>query len=251
MKEIQESNGSQEMVFKASFHEEGRVDLFIDGSGDMVGSIKVNEFRNAPRHELLDRALHSWIRHGDLLSVIKDPQHLAALELSRTERAAGVPWYRLTHRFLMVPGSSWEDPRFRFTTDKSDLGERTRRILLVGEEAVLREEREKAEADAREQEARRVELERLRREHAATLTTVTRAALKGEPVPTDLVKDMQTAGLLEHTTTFRSCVRYPGEHWIFRYDFQEDGVRHSGFLGFGQDLSLVSVDARLPEPSGQ
>lgn len=61
-----------------------------------------------------------------------------------------------------------------------------------------------------------------------------------------LADKLLDSGDLRPSTDFRSTTRFPGEEWVVKYSFTRDGVSHMGYIGFDQELSLLSVDTRYP-----
>lgn len=247
MAQTQETSGDgRDLVFRAVIKqisaEEGRVTIFLEGIEGPVGEVRLSPFCD-PAYMLFDRALLRWVTDGGFRGTVSDPDLLAILGKNQTERLAGVPWYRLGHRFLPVD-MSFERLTFRLTSDKTDLSPRHRRMLEVGEEVVLREEREQEEAAARARaEAERHDAE-LRSAHATAIEELALAAIEGRTLRAESVAELKAVGLLKPTTTFRAA--HFGESWILKYEFRSSGTLQMGFLGFDEGFKLVKLDRREP-----
>lgn len=224
------------------------VQLFIEGLKKPVGIIKIYRWEGGGSTEgLVDKAFQKWVINGLFHKTVKNPSILSVLTETQRERLEGVVWYRKTFRFLPTEDSPHQNPRFILTSDKSDLPDRFKRILEVGEEVVQHEEAEREEARklrAKEEQDRE---ENLRIEHAELIRTAAKAAINEKSIPADSIKTLSKLGLLTQSTTFRSSVLFPGESVIFGYDFTENEVRYVGYIGFDSDLQLLSVDERLPK----
>ena len=80
------------------------------------------------RESLLDRAFQCWLRSDLPDKMIANPVLRAGLKAALQERFDGVPWYKLTLRFLPVERSTWKNPCFILTDDKSDIPEQFKHL---------------------------------------------------------------------------------------------------------------------------
>ncbi|MGD0977308.1 MAG: hypothetical protein ABR875_03380 [Minisyncoccia bacterium] len=239
------------VVFTAKVLTEfGSVFLFVEGQEEPVGEIFISYLVDINPSDLpeqiADNAFQIWVRNNWFLRTVSDANLLSMLSIVRDEILGKVEVYRKTFRFLRAEGSTNKNPRFILTTDKSDLPERQRRILEVGEEVVLREEAE--QKTARKLKAREEEdcKKNLRKEHTQFILKVTKEAFSKQGVSKEDAKKLFDLGLLERSTTFRSGALFPGEAFTLLYDYTEDGIEQMGFIGFDSNLELISIDGRLP-----
>lgn len=224
-----------------------RVKLFVEGQKRPVGTIKFSSLDAfGDNATLVDRAFQQWITDGLFYKTIKDIALLSILEIARRERLEGVEWYRRTHRFLTAEGCTYQNPRFILTTDKSDLPNRYKRILEVGEEFVQREEAEQEEARKLRAKEERDHEENLRTKHAQLIIAVAKAAINEKSVLANDIRMLSELGLLKSSTSFRGGALFPGESSILWYDFTKDETRYTGYIGFDADLKLLSVEERCP-----
>lgn len=241
----------QGIIFTARLGKQrfGRVSiqLFIEGQKKPVGTVKVHPWEGGGGTEgLVDRAFQVWVTEGLFYRTVKDPSLLSVLTSAQSERLEEVSWYRKVFRFLPAEGSTCENPRFILTTDKSDLPDRYKRILEVGEDVVQREEAEQEEAHMLYAQEGRARDKNLRTEHAQLIRAVARSAISEKLAPADSIRALSELGLLKPSTSFRSGALFPGESSILWYDFTEEGIRFAGYIGFDPDFQLLSVDERFP-----
>ncbi len=223
------------------------VQLFNKGRKEPVGTVKIHPWEGSGGTEgLVDKAFQRWITNGLFYKTIKDPILLSILISAQCERLEDVAWYRRTFRFLPAKGSTYQNPQFILTTDKSDLSDRYKRILEVGEKIVQREEAEQEKTrKLRAKEEQDCE-KNLRTEHAQLILAVAKAAINEKSVPVDRIRTLSELGLLKPSTNFRRGAQFPGESSILWYDFTENETRYAGYIGFDSNLQLLSVDERFP-----
>lgn len=73
--------------------------------------------------------------------------------------------------------------------------------------------------------------------------------LLNRQVDASVVKQLKESGILEPTSDFRRYSHLPGEAYLFHYEFepeQTDQQGKAGFLGFDDNLELISIDERSP-----
>ncbi len=221
------------------------VKLFIRGQSKPVGTVKL-EYWRGDNIILGDIAFQMWVTEGFFHKTVTDPNLLSVLVLCQRERRANLVWYRRTFRFVLAEGGTEKNILFILTTDKSDLSDRQKRILEVGEDAVEREEAEREAARKLREKNRRDHKEEMRIKHAQLIRMTVRSAIDSKSVPLDDVKTLDGIGLLRSSTNFRHFELYPGECSVLEYQFAEGETVFSGFIGFDSDLHLISIDERLP-----
>lgn len=240
----------QGFIFTAKVERPTEVDaivsLFLEGNDEPIDQITLSLFDAMANDPVaVDRAFQKWVGGGLFNYVIEDPALLNALTIDQREIKEGIPWYRKTFRFLRAAGSTTS---FILTSDKSDLPERERRMLELGEETVLQEEAKAREAEGLQRKEELGRKRELRGQYEQIITRLAKSALNKKSTGIDDVRTLSEVGLLEPTTTFRNSL-CPREALIFWYDFVEEGVRYVGYVGFDHGLQLVSIDERLPQPN--
>jgi hypothetical protein len=197
--------------------------------------------------ELVDKAFQIFITRGIWKDMPLDPTFKDILAVARIERLTNVFWYRRKHRFLPTTNLTKDNLRFIFTDDKSDLGERQRRIVEIGEEAYAQEEAAREARERAEAAAKRQKNDALRTEHAELIKSTALSAIKDHSVPEGTGKKLAELGLLGPSTNFRNGSQFPGEARIILYEFADGELKYTGYLGFDEHYNLLSVDERLPE----
>lgn len=240
-------------IFTARAHKDEEsgmilVQLFVEGLDEPIDIVELDPDDEPYRSDQhIDAAFQKWITDGLFVQTVEDPNLQEVLLQAQRERLENVPWYRRTFRFLEAAGSTHDNPRFILTADKSDLPDRYKRMLEVGEEAALQEEAERRNTERLRDQAEHERKENLRANNAQLIERIVRMAISEKAIPADSGKTLSEIGLLEPSTTFRGGARFPGETWLLRYDFTEGDKRFSGFIGFDADLKLLSVDERFPK----
>jgi hypothetical protein len=245
----------KEIVFTGKVERKslGDVKVFLSIGEDkkVVGKIKLKNFEAmGTNSSLVDKAFQWWVTNGLYVETIKDPELFAILEVAQKERLGQVVWYLKTWCFIFDRiNSPTADgcERFILTTDKSDLPDREKRIIEIGEEAVLREESKKKEDEALAEKKKREAEEETRKQNSQFISATVKAAIKGDVIEVKDVKRLEELGLLEESTSFRSGAAFPGERTMFRYDFSEGEIKYMGFIGFDAEYHLISVDQRFPQ----
>jgi hypothetical protein len=236
------------IVFMGEIVQRGKLrfcKIFIQGNPRPVARIHITDKMLYGKEEnLFDEAFQEWVWRGGFYKTVKDPTLLSVLATYQKEKLEGVVYYRKTFRFLPARDGSRE-LRFVLTTDKSNLGEREKRMLQVGEEQVLREEKEARDKEIEEARKKDKREKNLRAKNRKRLLSIVKQAIKNQYVAPEDAKFLDKLGLLQETTTFRSSY-YLGEATTFRYDFRESGKEMCGFLGFGEKGELITIDERLP-----
>lgn len=213
-----------------------------------LATVKVHTWEGSGGTEgLLDKAFQRWVTDGLFYKTVKDPNLLSMLISPQREILEDLPWYRKTFRFLPAEGSTYQNPWFILTTDKSDLSDRYKRILEVGEDIVQRDEAEQEEASKFCAKEERDREKNLRTEHAQLIHAVAKMVIYEKLVPADSIRTVSELGLLKPSTSFRGGALFPGESSILWYDFTEEETRYAGYIGFDSDLQLLSVDERFPK----
>jgi hypothetical protein len=61
-----------------------------------------------------------------------------------------------------------------------------------------------------------------------------------------IIRRLDKEGRFRVTTSFRHHELVPGEVAILNYEFEEEGVKHFGFIGRDKDNELITIDERFP-----
>ena len=65
-------------------------------------------------------------------------------------------------------------------------------------------------------------------------------------VSPELLEKLQKFGLFRPASQYQSLEQFPGVAWRLPYSFVIDGETHAGFLGFDENMNLLSIDKRWP-----
>lgn len=99
-----------------------------------------------------------------------------------------------------------------------------------------------------EQDAKKAEEERilaLREEYAPLIQSVVKNAINGQEIPDKDIEKLFELGLCNQTTSFRSCHYHPEAFFLF-FEFDINGVEHTGYLGFDKNHKYCTLDLRYP-----
>lgn len=142
-------------------------------------------------------------------------------------------------RSLLAEVSSWSDELAAYKTAI----EKYRSNMTEAD--LRRTKQEETERQERIREAER--MDQLRRQHAGLIRSAAESALANRTVRLDLVRQLNAAGLLQPSTSFRCSSLFPGEYNILHYKFDSDETgKCIGFLGFDKNDLLISIDERYP-----
>lgn len=235
-----------------------RAELYIEGQKSPVYVLDRREIHSSPyfsmipQGQLVDKMFQDFVKNGRFYDVVRDPSHIGVLRVAQMERLEETPWYMRTYRFLKS-GDDYSrdlsDENFILTPDKRDLP-RDLQIANTDPKShkkILKHRKREEEREKLGYRKTKREEEKLRREHSQEIESAVFSAINNEQFPEGLVKRLDDLGLLRPSTNFRSGALFLGEALTFFYDFKREGVEHMGYLGFGENLELISIDERVPQ----
>lgn len=206
--------------------------IYIEGLDEdelSFGQITVRNQRS--QTEMIDEVFRDFIDMC-IFSEIPYPTLREALETYKRELADGVSWDKKTYRFVLAneeeKGTN-EGTYFILTKDKSDITSREQQQAIAAANRILA---------ANSESQRRAALI----ENRELIAGIARHALKERAIDPIDYQQLSDLNLLGNSTPFRSFELFPGESTIIGYSFEdEDGVTHSGRLGFDDKGSLISI----------